>query len=104
VVTLLLLLGVEGVELAVLLVGVALVVVAGVVVVAEPVFEATVVARLRDRAGSLPLISVIAITSHAATNRATAPVTTRWRISRTRCCLFMTDSLRRRRRNTVWTA
>jgi hypothetical protein len=71
-----------------LLVVVAAVVVAAVVVAAVVVATLAVV-RLRESAGSFPLINVIAIASHAATNRATAPVTTRERISRVRCALVM---------------
>ncbi|HWE33600.1 MAG TPA: hypothetical protein VG410_08955 [Solirubrobacteraceae bacterium] len=73
-----------------------------VVVAAAAVVAALVVARLRDSAGSFPLISVIAIASHAATNKATAPATTRERISRARCALVMSSSLDGPRRNSVW--
>jgi hypothetical protein len=73
-----------------------------VVVVAAAVVVATrAVARLRESAGSFPLISVIAITSQAATNKATAPVMIRVRIRRARCALVMSSSLGRARRSSV---
>jgi hypothetical protein len=74
------------------------------VVVAAVVVATLAVVRLRESAGSLPLINVIAITSHAATNSATAPVTTRERISRVRCALVMSSSFDVARRNSVWAA
>jgi hypothetical protein len=83
-----------------LLVVVAAVVVAAVVVAAVVVATFAVV-RLRESAGSFPLINVIAIASHAATNRATAPVTTRERISRVRCALVMSSSFDVARGNSV---
>lgn len=89
----------EGVVAAGLVEPLLLVVVAAVVVVAT-----LAVTRLRDRAGSFPLISVIAITSHAATNKATAPVTIRDRIRRVRCALVMPSSFDRARRSSVWMA
>jgi hypothetical protein len=72
---------------------VAAVVVAGVVAVVVAVVvagvEATVVAAdevdaLRANAGSWPETSMIVIISQVATNSATAPVITRWRILRAR--------------------
>jgi len=75
-----------------------------VVVVAAVLVAALVIVRVRESAGSFPLISVIAITSHAATNNATAPVVIRVRIRRARCALVMSSSLGRARRSSVWAA
>jgi hypothetical protein len=93
VVTLLVVVGVTPAELLLVVVAAAVVVVATLAVV-----------RSRESAGSFPLINVIAITSHAATNRATAPPTTRERISRVRCALAMSSSFVVARRNSVWAA
>jgi hypothetical protein len=65
------------------------VVVAAVLLAAVLALAAAAVVRLRESAGSFPLINVIAITSHAATNRATAVVRTRERISRVRSALVI---------------
>jgi hypothetical protein len=65
-----------------LLVAVGVVVVVAVLLVAVVVL---VVVALRDSTGSWPLASVTAITSQAATNRATAPPTIRRRSLRARC-------------------
>ncbi len=75
-----------------------------VVFVTAVVVDTLAVVRLRLSAGSFPLINVIAITSHAATNRATAPLSTRERISRFRCALVMPSSFCLARRNSMWAA
>jgi hypothetical protein len=92
------------VPLLVPLLAVLLPVVVAAGVVAAVVVATLAVVRLRESAGSFPLISVIAIASHAATNSATAPVTTRERISRVRCALVMSSSFDVARRNSVWGA
>jgi hypothetical protein len=74
---------------------VALVLVVGVEVVVGVVVELTEAVLLwAARAGSLPLISTMVMSSQVATNRAREPATTRWRIMRTRArraCLGRAD-------------
>jgi hypothetical protein len=88
---------VAGLALVVVVTGLALAAVVAVVVV-----EAVVaVWRFRASAGSWPLASVITITSQVATNRATAPDTTRRRIIRALCVLVMDGSVNAAHLNTV---
>jgi hypothetical protein len=70
-------------------------------VVAVSVDAVVNVWRLRAKAGSWPVTSVIVISSQVATNRATAPAKTLRRIICVLWVLVMDSSLARPRRNTV---